>query len=75
MQMWDARKHKMIGELLAEKSAGAQDESDGKLWESLPEFTFGAPSLVLADKHAVLLTYFVVLDGFEQVRACRFELV
>ena len=75
VQMWDARKHKMIGELLAEKSAGAQDESDGKLWASLPEFTFGAPSLVLADKHAALLTYFVVLDRFEQVRACRFELV
>lgn len=76
VQMWDARKHKMIGEAIpAAKPSGAIDESDGRLWESLPGFTFGAPSLVHADERAILLTYFVVVNGFEEVRACRFELV
>jgi hypothetical protein len=65
----------MIGELLAEKPAGARDESDGKLWASLPGFTFGAPSLVLAEERIMLLTYFAVAEGIEEVRACRFELV
>jgi Neuraminidase (sialidase) len=75
VQMWDARKHRMIGEPLAVRRAGVRDESDGKLWASLPGFTFGAPSLVLADERTMLLTYFAVTDGTEEVRACRFELV
>src|SRR4030095_8234958 len=46
VQMAHARKHKMRGEATpAEKPSAARDESDGKLWESLPGFTFGAPSL------------------------------
>lgn len=74
LQMWDARKHRMIGEPLTVKREGTRDESDGKLWASLPGFTFGAPSLVLADERTMLLTYFAVTDGTEEVRACRFEL-
>lgn len=75
IQMWDARSHKVMGDALTAKPFAARDESDGKLWESLPGFTFGAPSLVLVNEHEILLTYYVVADGFEEVRACRFELV
>jgi len=74
-QMWDVRKHKMIGEALPAAEPSARDESDGKLWASLPGSTFGTPALVRADERAILLTYYAVADGFEEVRACRFELV
>ena len=76
VQMWDARTHAMIGQTIsAVKPSGATDESDGKLWASLPGFPFGAPSLLLADQGIALLTYYAVVDGFEEVRACRFQVV
>lgn len=72
VQMWDARKHKMIGEVMSVAGPSGKDSSDGRLWESLPGFTFGSPDLVPADDRALLLTYYVMADGFAEVRACRF---
>ena len=72
LQMWDARKHEMIGEVMSAAGPSGKDPSDGKLWESLPGFTFGSPDLVPADDGAALLTYYVLEDGFVDVRACRF---
>jgi len=73
LQMWDARKFRMLGEPLAGVAAG-KSADDGRLWEALPGFTFGTPDLVASDPGSFLLTYYAVTEGFAQVRACRFGL-
>ena len=70
--MWDAKKHKMIGEVMRAAGIAGKDPVDGRLWESLPGFIFGCPDLVEADGGGSLLTYYVTADGFDEVRACRF---
>ncbi len=72
IQMWDARSHRMLGAPIGERAQAARDPSDGKLWESLPGFTFGSPDLVPAEEGVSLLTYYVMNEGFAEVRACRF---
>lgn len=62
----------MLGTPIEERAQAARDPSDGKLWESLPGFTFGSPDLVPAEEGVILLTYYVMNDGFAEVRACRF---
>jgi hypothetical protein len=72
VQMWDARQDRLLGETLADGDSSGRDSSDGRLWESLPGFTFGAPDLVRADDSTCLLTYYAVANGVARVRACRF---
>ncbi|WP_374622124.1 sialidase family protein [Devosia sp.] len=72
LQMWDARSHRMLGVPMAARAEAARDPSDGSLWASLPGFTFGSPDLVAAEGSVSVLTYYVVQDGFSEVRACRF---
>jgi hypothetical protein len=72
VQMWDVRRNKMIGEIMSAAEPSGKYQADGSLWESLPGFTFGSPDLVPADDRAILLTYYVMADGFSEVRACRF---
>lgn len=73
IQMWDARAERTLGVRLADRAAALHDPSDGNLWASLPGFTFGSPDLVAVGSNVGLLTYYVVNEGFAQVRACRFR--
>ena len=75
IQMWDARSNENVAEVIRNEEPSARDSADGKLWESLPAFTFGTPDLVHADDRTVLLTYYNVADGFSEVRACRFRVI
>ncbi len=71
-RMWDERAGRVLGVPLSADDPTAGDPSQGRLWDSLPRFTFGAPDLVSAGDSTSLLTYYAESAGFAQVRACRF---
>lgn len=73
-RLWDAPKQKVLGDVLRASQLAGKDTADGKLWDSLPGFTFGCPDLVDA-AGANLLIYYVMVDGYALVRACRFTVV
>lgn len=62
----------MIGGLLKSENNPSKIELT-KIWNELPNFTFGTPDLLLMDKDEILLTYYAELNGITHVRACRFE--
>jgi len=72
VRLWDAPTQRVLGEPMPPGGEGDRDPSSGKLWESLPGFTFGAPDLVPANASASLLTYYALNEGTAEVRACRF---
>ena len=72
LRMWDEEAQRVLGEPLSADPTAA-DPSRGRLWNSLPRFTFGAPDLVPAGDPAVLLTFYAESSGHAQVRGCRFR--
>ena len=74
-QLWDARQHRITGTAMDPSASSDRDPTTGKLWESLPGFTFGTPDLVRTGDGTLVLTYYVMADGFAEVRACRFRIL
>jgi len=74
LQMWDAHQEKMLGLALDSPTPQVQAGYGARIWAELPRFTFGTPDLVALGEGVILLTYYVVIAGRVQVRACRFRL-
>lgn len=73
IQMWDAREEKMKGSPLKAEDKPLEGAPE-KIWNELPDYTFGTPELVLLENNTILLTYYAVQRGITHVRACRFEI-
>ena len=67
VQMWDAREKRTV----AEPRGIAPRKSDTAVWNALPEFTFGTPTLNHLPDGSILLTYYARHEGREVIRACR----
>lgn len=69
IQMWDVAASRVLGE----PAQHAVPTGGKEIWESLPKFSFGTPSLQLMRDGAVLLIYYATVNGIIHVRACRFR--
>ncbi len=73
IQMWDAHEEVMKGKPRSGRIGAAQKTSE-RIWNVLPNFTFGTPDLVRLDDKLFLLTYYATRNGIIHIRACRFKL-
>lgn len=71
IQLWDARKLKVIAKPVAVSESAMCGE---KLWSALPSFTFGCPELTMLADGSVLMIYYADLQGVTHIRACRITL-
>lgn len=71
IHLWDAASERVLG--LPAVQAGEANRAD--VWNALPQFTFGTPSLQSLDDGTVLLLYWATREGVAHIRACRFKLL
>ena len=67
VQMWDAQEKRTVAEQreIAPRAGGAA------VWDALPEFTFGTPTLNHLPDGSILLNYYARHADKEVIRACR----
>lgn len=70
IQMWDVAASRVTGQPAVEQGPS----EDHGLWDKLPSFSFGTPTLLRLDDGTVLLTYYGMVNGITHVRACRFQI-
>ena len=71
VQMWDPRENRISARPL--DAPGGGHAEDG-VWDALPKFSFGTPSLLELHDGSILLTYYATLNDVTHIRACRFRL-
>ena len=71
IQLWDVEQGRIINEKVDNGIPDRKPQEEGtKIWNELPNFTFGTPDLVRLEDDTVLFTYYATLDDIIHVRAC-----
>ena len=69
VQMWDSKEQAIVAEVRPLRDHNGNQ----RVWNALPEFTFGTPNLKRLPDDTFLLTYYAEIDSKPNTRACRFR--
>ena len=70
VHLWDVAADRVLGQPAAQAGEACRQE----VWNALPKFAFGTPSLQVLEDGSVLLLYWATIGGVIHIRACRFKL-